>query len=357
MRTLKIMAVLVSLTFLMSSCYTQLALVQRETPQKAYSENNSGAYYYPPSTSDTLYEEGSPQIVQNFYNTPPYYDPYDLSFNIGIYNDWWWDDFYYTSWPFIGFRPLLPVLLYPMPYWAYNPYYYWNYPYYDYGWGWYPGDVYGTTYGPRPFHKGGSLVRGGGSRRVRISHSGSKSIGGGSFLPTRAIGGSTSGKGRSIAIRKRVGEGSLPGSPRGPVRVVKRKDTARQIDQKRTVINRRGRSSRAVISKRSSNIRGRRYFPITTGRSTRRQTIVKQNRPRTEPRIKTRTHRSARYRNAGTYQSHRWSPPSRSTSVSSGRSHPSYSAPSRSTHVRSAPVRSSTPSRSSGSRSRAVRRK
>ena len=352
MRTIKIIALLVGLTFLMSSCYTQLALVQHERPQKVYSQNNdNGEYYYPPSTSDTLYQDESPEIVQNFYYNNPYYDPYDMSLNIGFYNDWWWDNFYYTDWPFIGFRPML---LYPMPYWSYSPYY-WDYysPYYDYGWGWYPGTTYGTNYGPRPFTKGGSMVRGAGSRRVRLSHKRGTDFGSGSsgFLPTRVSGTSTSSR-TTVSVRKRTGRSTVIENPKGSRRVVRR-GTPTAV-KRGTVIKRRGRSSRTVISKRSTTVRGRRYFPITVNRSTRRQTVVHRTKPHSEPRIKTRTHRSTHYRNAGTYQSHRWSPPS----SSSGGSRPSYSAPSRSYGSHSGSVRStrSSSSRSSGSH-RAVRRK
>ena len=357
MRTIKIIALLVGLTFLMSSCYTQLALVQHERPQKVYSQNNdNGEYYYPPNTSDTLYQDESPEIVQNFYYGNPYYDPYDLSLNIGFYGNWWWDDFYYTAWPFIGFRPLRPVLLYPLPYWGvYDPFYWDIYnPYYDYGWGWYPGATYGTNYGPRPFTKGGSMVRGAGSRRVRISHKGRTDIGSGSsgFLPTRVSGTPISGR-SSVTVRKRTGRSTIIENPTGTRRVL-RKGTA-TTTKRGTVIKRRGRSSRTVISKRGTTVRGRRYFPITVKRSTRRQTIVNQTKPRPQPKLKTRTHRSTRYRNAGTYESHRWSPPSSST----GSSRPSYSAPARSYGSHSGSVRSSSrssSSRSSGSR-RAVRRR
>ena len=73
MKTIKIFAILVSLVFLMSSCYTQLALVKHETPQQQtyYSGNDNDEYYYPPSSSDTIYEEESPEIVQNFYLDNP----------------------------------------------------------------------------------------------------------------------------------------------------------------------------------------------------------------------------------------------------------------------------------------------
>ena len=359
MKTIKIFAILVSLVFLMSSCYTQLALVKHETPQQQtyYSGNDNDEYYYPPSSSDTIYEEESPEIVQNFYLDNPYYDPYDFSMNIGFYSDWWWNDFYYTSWPFIGFRPLRPILLYPVPYWGFYDPFYWD-PYVPYYNPWYySGPAYGTPYGPRPFSKGGSLVRGGGSKRVRISHNPGSTIGRGpsTFLPTRASGNATS-KNTSITIRKRSSDRRTVIGQAGSGRTVLRKGTTVSTKNRSTVIKRRGSSSRTIISKRSGTTRGRRYFPITVNRKTKRQTVVNQTKPHPQSRIKASSHRSTRYRNSGTYESHRWTPPSRSSTVNTGRSRPSYSTPSRSTSVRSTPTRSSSSSRSSGSR-RAVRKK
>ncbi len=365
MKTLKIIAVLVSLTFLMSSCYTQLAVVKHETPQQeVYSDNDNGAYYYPPSSSDTLYQDESPEIVQNFYYNPPYYDPYDFSLNIGFYNNWWWDDFYYTSWPFIGYRPLRPIVLFPIiGYWGYYDPFYWNIynPYYD-PW-YYSGPAYSSHYGPRPFVKGGSLVRGDGSRRVRISHLRGTTIGGSStFLPTRAVGSSNATKRRSVAIRKRSSETPYGGTYRssGQSRVL-RKGNPMPTTRKPVIIKRRGNSTRTVIDKRSATTRKRRYFPITVNRKTvRRQPAINHTQPRREARLKTPTHRrTTHYRNSGTYESHRWTPPSRSSSTHSGYTRPSYSAPSRSTSVRSSSVRSGSTrssTRSSGT-PRAVRRK
>ncbi len=341
MKTIKLIAVLISFVVLTTSCYTQLALVEHDSGSSGYSDNG---YYYP--QSDTLYgDEGQASIIQNFYlDYPPYrpYDPFWATVHIGFYDNWWyWNDFYYTTWPYmVGLRP---VFLYPI--WVYDPFYY---DYWDPYWGYSRGGYQGT-YGPRPFRKGGSLIRGGGSKRVRLSKNTDRhrDYGSSGFIPTRATGvGQGSGK-RSVAIRK-----SRDGSTAQTTGIVIRKSGS--TSRGKIVRKSHDRSVRrsTVVRRRSSNTR--RYFPITTG-SSQPKRVVKQQAPKKLKRVRTVYNRgNSRRKQSGTYESHRWTPPSRSSNVTTSR--PSYSAPSRSSTRSTSVHRSgSSSSRSSGSR-RAVRK-
>jgi hypothetical protein len=345
MKAIKLIAVLISFVVLTTSCYTQLALVEHDNGSSGYSDNG---YYYP--QSDTLYgDEGQASIIQNFYlDYPPYrtYDPFWASVHIGFYNDWWmWNDFYYSTWPYymVGLRP---VFLYPIPgIWAYDPFY----DFYDPYWGYSSGPYYRGTYGPRPFHKGGSLIRGGGSKRVRLSKISDRrgDYGSSGFIPTRAAGGSLGTGKRSMAIRKTRSGSSIQTSGTA---IRKTGSTSRGKIVRKSHDRSVRRSS--VVRRRSSNTR--RYFPITTG-SSQPKRVVKQQAPKKLKQVHTVYNRgNSRRKQTGTYESHRWTPPSRSSHVTTSR--PSYSAPSRSS-TRSTSVHrsSSTSSRSSGSR-RAVRK-
>ncbi|NOX90185.1 MAG: hypothetical protein GXO77_14290 [Calditrichaeota bacterium] len=316
MRTIRIIALLTGIIFLTTSCYTQLAFVERNN-----SYANEEDYYYPPA--DTLYTDEAPTIVQNYYYGSPY--DYSFRFNVGWYDNWWWNDFY-TGWPYYGYyRPLRPFLLYPfIGYMAYDPFFY-DYYYYDYWWGG-AGPVYSTPYGPKPFVKNGTMIRGSGSKRVRISKTpGIAGSGSSSFLPTRTSGSSVTGT--SKTARKRISE--VVQNDRKPVRTV--------IDgsQTKTVI-RKGKSATKrtkVIRKTSS--RGKKYFPITRSKNTQPKRIVRQTKPKAQSKI---------VRSKNTKKTRSWAP---TRSSRSGYS-PSYSSPPRSSSSgRSTSIRSSSSSRSS----------
>lgn len=332
MRTIKIIAVLLGAILLMTSCYTQLALVERDVYQK-------DDYYYPPS--DTLYsDQGAPLIVQNFYD-----DPYDFYFGMhfGLYTDWWlWSDWYYPYRPYWGvfypIRPVNPWLWYP-GYIVYDPFY-WDY-YYDY-WYWNTGPVYTTPYGPRPFAKGGSLIRGGGSKRVRISQTpgNDHGVGGSAFLPTRTSGSVISSSDSRRSIRKSTGSVAIR---QNDSRTTIRKGTA-----SRTVI-RKGSSDRSTKSKktviRRTNRHERKYYPITKIRSTKPKSTVRQPKAtkRSYLKTKSRSTNNNRKRSNSSYSN---------TRSSSGYS-PSFNTPSRSTSSNrsSGSYRSSSSSSRSSSRS------
>ncbi|APF20822.1 hypothetical protein [Caldithrix abyssi] len=321
MRTIKILTLLLGGIFLMTSCYTQLALVEREVYQ-------SEDYYYPPG--DTIYTDGSPVIVQNFYNDVPY--DFNMGMHIGFYDSWWlWSDWYY---PYVGYWPHVFYPIRPIgPYWmypgliVYDPFY-WDY-YYDY-WAWNRGPVYTTPYGPRPFVKDGSLLRGGGSKRVRISKTGGddRSVGDATFLPTRTSGSLTSKSASRTSVRKTISNTDIRKTTRSTEsnRTVVRKGTTERTTKKSTVIRKKTRNER-------------KYYPITTIRSTKPKTTVKQPKATSRKMIKTQ----ARSTNKS-YGS------SRSTYTNTRRSsapRPTYSTPSRSSSHRSTSTIRSSSSRSS----------
>ncbi len=331
MRTIKMFILLLSGFFLVTSCYTQLALVERQVYQ-------SDDYYYPPS--DTLYSDGSPVIVQNFYNTAPY--DFTFGMHIGFYDDWWlWSDWYYPRWPRWGmiYYPLQPIIT---PYWLYpgiviyDPFY-WDY-YYDYWWT--TGPVYTTPYGPRPFSKGGTILRDGGSKRVRISKQPGNDhfVGDSKFLPTRTTGSVISSKDARRSVRKSSGSTIRQTTPSREristptKRTIVRKDKNTRNDRRSTTIIRRTRSNE------------RKYYPITSIRSTKPKNTVKQPKATERRLIKTKARSTKR-----SYETHR------STYTTTSRSHsvsrPSYSTPSRTTSRSSGTYRSSSSTTRSSSRS------
>ncbi len=335
-RTIKTLTLLIGTLLLVTSCYTQLALVEHRT----YADQED--YYYP--ATDTLYG-GSATIVQNFYGYPP---RYDTGLYLGFYDDWWWWNSFYTGFgPYWGlFYPVRPVFLYPI---FYDPFYS---PYYDDYWWWYntsPSYGYGSVpYGPRPFPKHGMMARGGKSKRIRISQ------------PVASGG----------AIRVDSGSEFLP-VRNGPTTVTKRpirktnpsKDRELTSDSRRTI---KGKSSPAISSKtkRSSHIRSsrksgrvvkgtvkhqRKYYKMTQIRSLPPRQSVKQPEPVTQKRIRQTVRSPYKKNNQSAYRTRF------NTTRSSSPAYRSSSSPSRSSSFRS-PARSSSSSRATRSATRSSTR-
>ena len=313
MKTIKMLAVLTGALLLVTSCYTQLALVERDV----YAKDD---YYYPPA--DTIYsDQGAPLIVQNFYQ-----DPYDFNFGMhfGFYDSWWlWNDWYYPYGPYWGIfypiRPYNPFLWYP-GYYVYDPFYL---GYYDY-WYWNSAPVYSIPYGPRPFTKGGSLWRGGGSKRVRLSKSSGNDHGnsGAAFLPTRASGGLVSGSETRKSVRKSTGSSIIGNTSKS---TIKREGKAVRTVVRKGSVERRTKSKQKVVRRTTKH--ERKYYPITRVRSIQPKSTVKQPKATPRPYIKTKSRKSVKQSAypRSTYSTRR---------SSSGYS-PAFSTPSRSSSSRS----------------------
>ncbi len=129
------------LLLILSGCYTQIKMVDRqEPPPESYQEppaDYEDYAYQDTAAADSEYYVDTEINNYYIYNTPGYWDPwYSPGWNLSFgFSMGWWD-----------------------PYWAWNPYYpwysyccYYPYPYpYDPWWG-YPYPVNPIYYGKRPF--------------------------------------------------------------------------------------------------------------------------------------------------------------------------------------------------------------
>ena len=107
-----------------SSCYTQLALMDRSD----YYQEEEPQYYY---EEDTLYVEdtGEEYISSYYINEHP-----DINYHYMAYDPWYYD--YYGYYGYWDWRCAYPYPRYShwYPYW-HNWYVGFYYPVYDYGWG------------------------------------------------------------------------------------------------------------------------------------------------------------------------------------------------------------------------------
>ncbi len=331
MRNLKIILMVLIGLFLLSSCYTQLALVK----QKSYDNED---YYYPPS--DTLYADESPMIIQNFYDFDPYF-----GMHFGFYDDWWlWSSWYspyrYYWAGFYPIRPFNPVLWYP-GFIVYDPFY-WDY-YYN-PWWWDSGPVYRTPYGPRPFTKNGSLLRGGGSKRIRVSQTtgNQHDIGGTAFLPTRTAGSVISGSVSKRSVRKTIGNENT--------RSIKERRSNKTIIRNKVSEHRRARRDKAMTAREKRN--KRKYYPITTIRSSKMKPSSKTKEVKAQPYVQSpqRTEHKSHSRTRSTFGTTRtgsWERSTFSTPVRNNNRSVGHLRSNSSTTTRSS--RSATRSRSSRS--------
>ncbi|MEJ2545530.1 MAG: hypothetical protein P8Y99_15815, partial [Calditrichaceae bacterium] len=178
--------VLLILSFFLSSCYTQFAVVERQTAKKVIVEGQDEAVAeaeeYVEDVDTVYYEdEGEASVYIDNYNEYGYPDYYRYGYN--IYNPWYggyyWDSYYYGSCWDCGYYPYGYYHRYPYVV-VYDPYYY---NYYD----WHRTDrYYGDRFKPRPFNREGSTVLRSRSSRITSSRSGSVNDMG--FRPARTVG-------------------------------------------------------------------------------------------------------------------------------------------------------------------------
>ena len=323
MRYLKIVILLSMVGLLFSSCYTRLAVVQRERvyiPEEKIVHGDE---------VDTVYieEEDQPYIAQYpDYGYPVYNRPHYF-----VNDPWYWDDFYFDLsfygrygnpyyWDYYWYRPF--VILYPRYY--YDDWYYWN---------GHPGRG-GGHFKPRPFDRNGSAFNRGGTRigTIRGGDNNTK------YRPTRTASRKIdSGRDDASGTAIRTGADQFK-----PVRAVSGASTAKRKGAYSTAKRRgdthyratenSGRRTAKVI--RDGKKAGKRVRYIVKKSKSRSRSVSTSKGSRTKSKSKNVKKNSS----SGKKKS------------SSGSRRSSYSPSSRSSGSFSAPSRSSS-SRSSGSRS------
>ncbi|GEM_PF-6437143 len=331
---------------LVSSCYTQLAMVKHE--QAYVSDFDQNDEYDEQTRSDTLYyeDQGGTEINNYYFDRDPLlytrfgfsrFDPFFWDdYYPDMYLDFYYSDYYY-NWPYLGwYRPIYVV---GIPGW-----YYWYHP----RWGY---DGYVPPFKQRSFARGGWTSRPGGSSRVtRTSgraHTTSRTVvrrnSDGFENSTKAVrvvkgksGSTSSATAVRTAVRttkrstgkSRVRKGRrtykviYPANGNRRIRVVKRANSGRSVKKIRKASSGKSRS-------RSSGTKTRVRSSKKSGRSSYRATPVRRSGSSNSNRSHS-SHRSSYSptRSSSSYSSGSWS--RSSSSVSSHRS--SRSGSSRSSH-------------------------
>ena len=323
-KTIKLLIASMTVSLLVTSCYTQFALPQSRQAWDSYdiaeSEPQATADV---SEQDTFYTDDgesyigeapiySPEINYYYFDGNPYWDSWG-------YDPWYFSfhTYYFGSW--YGWYPAFPVVYYPV--YIYDPYY-WDYP---------PSYNYDRPFQPRPFGRGGTvLARGDGSKRIsRGSNDGR--LGKSRILPPPQD--NDDSNSRWFATREGGGSG----------------DNSDGLRHK--TIRKTSTGNKTSVSRTSGSSSKRKYYRVkdSSSRSTSHRAPTVKKVSRTGPSKSSRSYTPSSSRSSRSYSSGS----SRSSSRSS-RSSVSHSSTSRSSVTSSSSGRSvsrSSSSRSSSSRS------
>ena len=164
MRIIKLMLLLITVSLVLSSCYTRLAIAKRET------------YYIPREQVQETEIVDDVEVDTIYVDEDEYYEPYNDYYdrNFRRYrhanNPWYWDDYYFdlAFYGHHGYPNYWYDYYWHRPYIACYPWYYHDYYWGGHGWyghgGRHNDKYYSSNFKARKFDKHGRVVQRGGTR-------------------------------------------------------------------------------------------------------------------------------------------------------------------------------------------------
>jgi len=332
-RVIKLFVLTFIAGLMLSSCYTQLAVVQRDKVYQPQEEERYAADQDSVAVDTIFYggeNPGNTFITRN-YIYGDYFDDYRFGRNPLVrYDPWYWDNYYFdlSIGGYYGYPGYFPNYYWYVPYVAFYP------PYYAYYWDdWNVYPYYGSgNFKQRPFNKNGHIVKHEHHRSRVGTRTTVGDFGSSAFLPTRSIGGSAIVKtGSRARSGKRIRTGNIKVERTGRSTHVRAIRPGKTLHRKVVYVKRRSSARRYYVPRKSTR--------SGSVRSGSRKAVRKRS-----------SNKGSVYNSSG-----------RSRSVSSSYGNRSYSTPSRSSSFgssgRSRSASSGRSTRSSGSRGGRSRRR